>query len=480
MIASGDAAHIKRLLKQLARDSSTENTIAFFADNGGMLQACKKLLTLCHDGNKEAKEWLHKECTEHRVSYAYFLQEAGAILQLFGSNNEKNDHYQILGLAATASRDEVKRAYRQLSARYHPDTASHADGDTTERFIQINKAYHALTSVHQEDNRNGSAGASATWHYGGRKNESNRAIKKSLFWAVVFAALAIGVSLVVSWIYSRKVMLATLHQSSGAFVPPAKQQQSDSAAELLTYAEKMKIAEAVEKKQAASRLQEVKISVDNVNEKGMPPEQPVVKDEKKHLYKTVTMEPIPLPSQKPMVTGKVEAVEFDRKKIVAASVPSVVVGTSSESTAKKGTVAGIPEIKEKKPVAEVPPKKSAAVPDMQQRIDAFFAAYCRAYGDKNLVPFARFFDLAATENGKPILSVMDTYSHLFETTKEIVLQLSSLKWEVSSKGIIVDGGFKIDLVYQNDEVVHGRGKIDFLLIDDQGKFQISAMNYSFD
>ncbi|HYM84763.1 MAG TPA: DnaJ domain-containing protein [Candidatus Dormibacteraeota bacterium] len=51
------------------------------------------------------------------------------------------DPYRILGLSPGASSDDVKRAYRRLAKRYHPDTAG---PDAVPRFIAIQRAYEAL------------------------------------------------------------------------------------------------------------------------------------------------------------------------------------------------------------------------------------------------------------------------------------------------------------------------------------------------
>lgn len=49
------------------------------------------------------------------------------------------DYYSILGVAKTASQDEIKRAFRKLAMQYHPDKG----GDET-KFKQINEAYSVL------------------------------------------------------------------------------------------------------------------------------------------------------------------------------------------------------------------------------------------------------------------------------------------------------------------------------------------------
>ncbi len=61
---------------------------------------------------------------------------------------EADDHYAVLGLTPEATDAEVKRAFRQLAAEYHPDKASHLGRQAAEqasrRFQEVRDAYEEI------------------------------------------------------------------------------------------------------------------------------------------------------------------------------------------------------------------------------------------------------------------------------------------------------------------------------------------------
>jgi len=55
------------------------------------------------------------------------------------------DYYATLGLARTATAEEIKRAYRKLARKYHPDVSKEPQAE--ERFKEVAEAYEALSDV---------------------------------------------------------------------------------------------------------------------------------------------------------------------------------------------------------------------------------------------------------------------------------------------------------------------------------------------
>ena len=52
------------------------------------------------------------------------------------------DYYELLGLARTATPEEVKRAYRKLARKFHPDVSKEANAE--DRFKEVQEAYEVL------------------------------------------------------------------------------------------------------------------------------------------------------------------------------------------------------------------------------------------------------------------------------------------------------------------------------------------------
>ena len=75
------------------------------------------------------------EAGAHDSRYDARLSQAGSIVEF-------KDYYQVLGVARDAGADDVKKAYRRLARKYHPDVSK--EPDAAARMAEVNEAHAVL------------------------------------------------------------------------------------------------------------------------------------------------------------------------------------------------------------------------------------------------------------------------------------------------------------------------------------------------
>ena len=61
----------------------------------------------------------------------------------------QRDYYEVLGLDKSADADAIKRAYRQLAKKYHPDL-NPGDAEAEKNFKEVNEAYSILSDTEKK------------------------------------------------------------------------------------------------------------------------------------------------------------------------------------------------------------------------------------------------------------------------------------------------------------------------------------------
>lgn len=76
------------------------------------------------------------------------------------------DPYRVLGVSSTASEDEIKKAYRTLAKKYHPDV-NNGSSAAEAKMKEVNEAYSTITKMRKEGTSyTGNTGYGSTGGYG--------------------------------------------------------------------------------------------------------------------------------------------------------------------------------------------------------------------------------------------------------------------------------------------------------------------------
>ena len=64
-------------------------------------------------------------------------------------SNQKRDYYEVLGVSKSASEEEIKKAYKKMALKFHPDRNKEPDAEA--KFKEVNEAYSILSDKEKKD-----------------------------------------------------------------------------------------------------------------------------------------------------------------------------------------------------------------------------------------------------------------------------------------------------------------------------------------
>lgn len=105
------------------------------------------LMSYYHQFFNGGQDWYSNKNNTELILYLkrYNIYEEDIVSDFEAQYNKDANYYNILGVPMDATKEDVKKAYRRLAPKFHPDTADEKNGQAVDEFFKINKAYETLT-----------------------------------------------------------------------------------------------------------------------------------------------------------------------------------------------------------------------------------------------------------------------------------------------------------------------------------------------
>jgi DnaJ like chaperone protein len=138
---------LREILKQEIRLYEVCNQIRTHVDSSSRLQLMHLLFGIAAaDGNvnKDEQNILQMIAAQIGLNERDYI----SLLSMFVKDKDGNAAYKILEIEKSSTDDEVKKAYRRMAMKYHPDKVHHLgvefQKDAQEKFKKINEAYEDI------------------------------------------------------------------------------------------------------------------------------------------------------------------------------------------------------------------------------------------------------------------------------------------------------------------------------------------------
>lgn len=506
MMPSGsDSKKASELVLAFAGIASTEELFLFVAGNEGMLSFCQQLITQLDSDESPAPDvrLVNTACSSRGILTGLLYAEVRKVLLALNRvHDPARDHYEILGLPPTADTGAVKKAYRKLSMRFHPDRAHQSEG-SVDRFLEISGAYHAIMLK---------AGTPrperpAPWRrqiHKGRQNKQGRHQKKLFLGFFSLIAVLVLLSFFIAKRYHDQALTAQLY--SGETLPVSRQETAPEVSSRQDAASLVAEPAATPTMAAPPAVAVVAVDRDvapKPEHNKTKPERNKAKPESGNSAAQKQPRTLPPPARKlhPLTVaggsavGKTTVASLPRQKTTASGPPMAAIATTATETGPPPTAdhkpmtrrpaGGVERIEtgQARPAVSREHAEKIRILNAALRINALLNQYTDLYNRKELSRFLALFTNDATENGSRITSLVGDYKKLFAKTERIKLQLDDLTWHddrnSDQKTFLVRGNFVGIYTYKNGTTPRYTGKISFLLRQDRGNLRIASLVYSF-
>ena len=475
----------QQLVNAYATVNSTEGLILFVAGRDHMLNFCQQLLELKDRGEQapllqEINSLCRAQAIPPKILYAELRK---TLLALNRFHDAGGDHYAVLGLTPGATRDEVKQAFRTLSKQYHPDRMK-GGGDQAQRFMEIAGAYHALMAAAATP----LPGTQGPWRGHPPPAPGRAPLRQWLFFFGIggMVCLLAWASLYLAGRYDKFMVIRQLRAGSPAPKPAETREKPAETAvaqqKLPEQPHQQKTPETATNPQEGEQTQAPGAQQPKAGSSWVTPVQPAALEP--FFQDNICLnEPGRPQPEKPLPMGRMEKpAAAVRGKAVASAHESGEHPAPADLSRNQGQPPISPATAKKEPATNRPTQTQAApVPPVisHAKINTLISQYSTLYSRKELTPFLMLFTEKALENGHPLPTITEQYRSLFAHTRAIKLRIVNIQWNQEGNGYHAWGNFRSSYTYNDGRSREHSGDINFLLVDDQGKLKIQALNYVF-
>lgn len=135
---------LKELLQQNIDVVAVSNQIAQHVNYSTRLELIHMLLELANADGEYAKQE-HKVIERIATAMNVSAKDFDSLAAMYNKAKDPNWAYTVLEITPSATNEEVKKAYRRMAMKYHPDKVANASEEirmqATEKFRTINEAY---------------------------------------------------------------------------------------------------------------------------------------------------------------------------------------------------------------------------------------------------------------------------------------------------------------------------------------------------
>ncbi len=525
-----DKKNLKLLIRHLKTNIATEDLIKFVAISDGMLQACQNIVKT--EKGDALWDWFRQACNQEGVRPENIVFHLQRVLQIFSPSSEDDNDYSILCLEPGASLDEIKRAFRRLSVKHHPDMTGEDKEQATEKFIKICQAYKRLSQASTRSGKLNQQETKSPWIYKKEQVRSGTAKFRHFIPLAVLAIFLLFFTFVAPTLYERHVISSRFSSQepkkslvkakTPMKVTPVKKPIKMASLErtdgfpkntFRAFPEENKteyIKKSLKVKDSNCDLQKPDISVPRV----MVVHKET--DEAKKIVKTLakphillakadadTAEPsTETPAEKAQPQKATPVMQKSRQPKDEASIQ--VNGNKNHKTAStpgkttrekheygnraqdKKDLAALPSSKVTAQKKQLPKKENEEMARrlnldlLRARILYFVKNFCKTYAKRDFNKFAQMFSQDAFENGKSFTSLRPEYERLFKKVNMIDLTIIPDGWKTNNNMVKMHGHFNLYLQYYSGRKRNLSGLISMLLRDRSNSFKVKELTYKFD